>query len=201
MVEQNLFSVAELTAFAEEHIQYEVATLVQAATLWAAAPGLLGPIAHSALLESALVHLRLLDDFLGKDSQYRHKDDVLAIDYLDSWKQEYVLDGSDRNLINAQVAHLSMRRQAGQLWDVVGLSTPVLDRCAGFFTQLQAAGSEYTAHFASARRILVDFRSWYWEQGHLVSSAHQEAEAEAPAATSSTRIISLPLFPPLSRGS
>ena len=61
-----VFSAEELSAFADEHITYEVTMLAHLATLWTTTPAWAGPVANSAFLVSTLVHLRLLDDFLGR---------------------------------------------------------------------------------------------------------------------------------------
>lgn len=84
-------------------------------------------IEGSALLESFLLHVRNLRDFLFRDSS-NHKDDVLAVDYFilqEDWRKirppmgKY-LNGL-RERINKALAHISYTRldyRMDKLWNV-----------------------------------------------------------------------------------
>jgi hypothetical protein len=67
-------------------------------------------IVRNALIESALVHLRNLDDFLGMTSRERRNDDVLAIDFTSDWEPSRILDPLSRQAINKHLQHLTYER-------------------------------------------------------------------------------------------
>jgi hypothetical protein len=80
----------DLDEFARSHLLYEIATLTgQVRGLAARLPditdlGFYDPVS-TALGEASLVHLRLLDDFVGMKKR-RHETDVLAINWPGGWR-------------------------------------------------------------------------------------------------------------------
>jgi hypothetical protein len=83
------------------------------------------PFVGFGLLESLLVHVRLLDDFLankrrkGRDGD----DDLTARDYNSSWSSNGFLKTDERSAINKKLAHLTRSRQdsrVDQLWRTTG---------------------------------------------------------------------------------
>jgi hypothetical protein len=93
---------------------------MEAAILHDARPWGLGADGQ-ALLEAVLVHLRLLDDFVGSKGQVlpsdpkTRNDDVFAAHWLPTWKPKRVLSANLRRKINRQVAHLSAARSAQEV--------------------------------------------------------------------------------------
>ena len=70
----------------------------------------------NALLESALVHARSLDDFLGLAARTKD-DDVIARDYLLSWAAKRALEDHERESVNKRLAHITTGRRKGrQAW-------------------------------------------------------------------------------------
>jgi hypothetical protein len=83
------------------------------------------PFVGYGLLESLLVHVRLLDDFLanrrrkGRDGD----DDLTARDYRSSWSSYGFLKTDERSAINKKLAHLTRSRQdhrVNQQWRTTG---------------------------------------------------------------------------------
>ena len=70
-----------------------------AAELWS--------VVHVSLIESCLIHLRNVDDFLG---QQPARDEVAAVHYLPSWTQRPFLTATERHDINGALSHLTRRR-------------------------------------------------------------------------------------------
>ena len=141
-------SPSELDSFAAEHVEYEVRMLLQQyehlETRWAEVEAAnrhdLGSDGQ-ALLEAVVVHLRLLDDFLGDwkqarrpVSRWRHRrrrvfDSVYARHWDVRWKPTSVLSKKQRKRANAMVAHLSGKRPALGHWQPNELLDPVLKCC------------------------------------------------------------------------
>lgn len=69
---------------------------------------------HNVILEAFLVHVRVLDDFLGK--RQPREEDVLAIDYCPEYEPALALDSEDRLDIDRRVAHLTLRRTDDFQW-------------------------------------------------------------------------------------
>lgn len=89
----------DLDTFARQHVGYEAEMLVGTAELLRRMPE--GTIAHDAVLESFLVHARLLDDFLARDLPKPgtpSEDDVVARHYLPNWPRARVMSKSERDL-------------------------------------------------------------------------------------------------------
>lgn len=67
----------------------------------------------NALLESALVHARSLDEFLGKEKRGQD-DDVIARDYLPEWEPKHALKPAERESVNKRLAHITTERRKGR---------------------------------------------------------------------------------------
>jgi hypothetical protein len=133
----------DLDRFAQTHLLYEVATLsAQVRELDGRVPDItdLGfyDAISTALGEASLVHLRLLDDFLGLEEKRRHKNDVLAIDWPGSWRQTAFLAKGVREDINARLAHLSNVRSLGFPWDLGSLVTDCCTTLLAFIGSVRA---------------------------------------------------------------
>jgi hypothetical protein len=123
-----------------DHVAFEVWALVEQIIVYIERHGPRFPSGSStfpdeqALLEAALVHLRLLDEFLGCTG--RNADDVKACDWP-GWSPNGFL-GAQRKAINAHVAHLSRRRRATQEWDLPTLGKAACVRLVEFFDVIPA---------------------------------------------------------------
>jgi hypothetical protein len=71
------------------------------------------PFVGNGLLESLLVHIRLLDDFLANKRRRgpQGDDDLTASDYNPVWLGNGFLKDDERSSINKKVAHLTRSRQ------------------------------------------------------------------------------------------
>jgi hypothetical protein len=69
-------------------------------------------VVRNALLESSLVHVRVLDDFLSMYAPGR-PDDVVAIDFLTLWKPRTCLTRDERDYVNKRLMHLRTVRGEG----------------------------------------------------------------------------------------
>jgi hypothetical protein len=83
------------------------------------------PFVGYGLLESLLLHVRMLDDFLAnKRSRGRDGDDDLtAKDYNSSWSSNGFLKRNERSAINKKLAHLTRSRRdhkIDQIWRATG---------------------------------------------------------------------------------
>jgi hypothetical protein len=102
-----------------------------------------------ALLEASLVHLRLLDDFLGSKGKYRR--DVVATDWLPSWTPKRFLTKTERDHINLQLAHLSTECDWGYPWDMTSMTTACCKTFDDFVKALDANNPGRAAPLAEAR--------------------------------------------------
>lgn len=215
-VKRRHFTREELSEFAQEHLSYEMGMAAHLATHWRVAPALLGPVSHSAFLVATLVHLRLLDDFVNRTERPTHDDvdsegrvrsrvetdDVLAVDYLPSWTPRERLPRKERRAVNAQVAHLSMRRTRGRPWDAIELARTVLGECDRFLSELEREDPEYAACLEAAGQLVERFLLWADEyDDDWYDSDRLKPRTETAATTSATLITELPLHAPPARGS
>jgi hypothetical protein len=79
------------------------------------------PFVGYGLLESLLVHVRLLDDFLA--NRRLRDDDLTASDYNSSWSSNGFLKTEERSAIHKKVVHLTRSRRdhkADQRWRTTG---------------------------------------------------------------------------------
>lgn len=128
-----------LSQFATEHLRYEIVTLAEIAasypTTWSKQRF------ERCGLESLLVHVRLIDEFLGFElpsAGSRSEKDVRALDYLPTWSRSHPLTKQEREDIGAYVAHLSTKRVTGKMWKPVELAFRTLshfDRFVAAVTQ------------------------------------------------------------------
>jgi hypothetical protein len=133
----------ELIAYGRGHLYYEVERSAAIPFLIAArgaAPSGRARIEHDSLLESFLVHVRLLDDFLGDPGQAQptrrnDSDDVFARHWLPTWTPRRFMSEDERDRANAQIAHLTGRRIMGYGWSVPDLAR----RCCESFESFAAA--------------------------------------------------------------
>jgi hypothetical protein len=83
------------------------------------------PFVGNGLLESLLLHVRLLDDFLGNRRRRGPEgdDDLTAKDYNSSWSNNGFLKRDERTAINKKLAHLTRSRRnqkVDQRWRTSG---------------------------------------------------------------------------------
>lgn len=107
---------------------------------------------YMALVEAALVHLRLLDDFLGQPPTGQH-DDVHAQQFAPTWQPKRFIDPDERQRINAQVQHLAWRRTSGADWDFSTLCLAFAERFLEFLNVLDHTAPECSDWFTEIRDI------------------------------------------------
>jgi hypothetical protein len=73
-------------------------------------------VVSNSLIESFLVHARLLDEFFGAKSRGPRNRDVRAKDFNPSWVRGYVLTADERDGIDGKVVHLAEDRVEGFPW-------------------------------------------------------------------------------------
>ena len=93
---------------------------------------------EDALLEASLVHLRILDDFLGPkpDTSSRRVRDLNAADWLPDWRVEVWLDPAVRNLIDWKVAHLTSVSAVHYEWRLATLGAALCDVLERFLAEI-----------------------------------------------------------------
>jgi len=118
-------------------IRYEVHAMWSTALEYASRPrDLFGSdvTIDNALIESCLVHARLLGDFLDVKKS-RYEDAALAVHYLASWDSKDTLAKDERKRINWMIMHLSAKRsRVKEGVDLVGTADrvmQVMDRFIG----------------------------------------------------------------------
>ena len=106
-----------------QHVGYEASQLGGAATLierghFPTSGGTdVERIVGNALLESALLHLRSLNDFFGRTAS-SHMEDVFAVDFLPSWDPRWVLTVDEKKTLDQRLAHLTTARRGRPLrWE------------------------------------------------------------------------------------
>lgn len=130
----------ELDTYAQ-HVAFEINMLVDQVEYYIDTHGPVFPASSSpspeeeALLESSLVHLRLLDEFLACSG--RHRDDIRA-DFWPGWTGQCFLKPAVKRAINAQVAHLSGKRATYQ-WDLAVYARDCCTAMLAFFAAIPAA--------------------------------------------------------------
>ena len=129
----------DLRAFAEEHVCYEVEMLIGTSRMLSPQPR---SVADNAMLESFLVHARLLDDFLTlkvPKPGSKFEDDVVAGHYIMKWTPRTILTEADRDLVNKFVAHLTSGRMTKEPVPVLALRAKVLSGFQRFLAELPPA--------------------------------------------------------------
>ena len=139
-------TTTELDDFAKEHVEYEVRMLLQQFELLDLRQSDVDNASRTdlrpdgqALLEAVLVHLRLLDDFLGSRRQLQRRwswrrpwrtrkpyADAFARHWDPKWEPSRVLSGAQRTRVDVMVAHLSATRTARPVWTPDNLLESVL---------------------------------------------------------------------------
>lgn len=169
-------SEQDLADYAEGPITYEIEMLMrQLALRISLDPGPRHPPPEegallNALLEACLVHLRLLDDFLGSPRQAKAArpgdlDDIFARHWHPGWRPSRFLTEQQISDINAQLAHLAARREHWQFpWPLDELAADCSERFEQFCIELEASNPERAAAFAIARsfamKILAEHRPY-----------------------------------------
>jgi hypothetical protein len=137
---------------AEEHYCYEAERLVLQSfdPLIREPPGK-WPHRHDALLEAALLHVRVLDAFFhdGRPDNPTADDSVVAGHYLDANPSGFLTKTERRNL-NAQLAHLAARRVGQHPWRPWELALKWANRHNRFRSQLARVHPERVEWFARA---------------------------------------------------
>jgi hypothetical protein len=123
---------------AARDVHFEVKSLWTTAIEYASRPrDVLGRdvTIDNALIESCLVHARLLADFL--DLKKASREDVLAVHYLPSWESTDTLTKSERDRINWMIMHLSAERsRVGNGIDLVETAERVLQVIGRFVGEI-----------------------------------------------------------------
>ncbi len=115
-----------------------------------------------AVHEAFLVHIRVLDDFLGKSAPF--KEDLLAVDYCPKYAPSFSLDEDARTDIDRRVAHLTLTRTDDFQWgERYHLTRPVFKQFGVFVEAL---------HRGSSRASVVRWTDLPERQG--VSPSHDE---------------------------
>ena len=113
------------------HIRYEIAMLAQLVVPRTLAEAFV----EHALLESAVLHCRVLCDFYGPRASRRpHKDDAFAEDY--GYAPKEMLDDATRERMNKLAAHLTLRRtellSRQPKWQLDNTARKILEHSHGF---------------------------------------------------------------------
>lgn len=134
-----------------EHLEHEVAQFLGALAEFTALdePGVLDldradpvRIRRTAFFETVLLHVRLLDDFLGTEPQRR--DDFWAGHFIDDWETSSPLSGlppptpgglSVRECINKQLAHLTTARLSQQDFPIRDMADAIIGGLRDFVGQ------------------------------------------------------------------
>ena len=130
------YSDRELRDIAQSHLRHEIVTLcgqVRELRHWDNPGSLLAP-AHDALLEAPLLHLLVLDDFLGTPPNIS-QGDVGAQHYLPGRALAPVLSRQERQEVEAQL-QLGRPRRPLQEWDHDGITARMCEAFVGFAQSL-----------------------------------------------------------------
>jgi len=172
----------DLKAFATEHVCYEVEMLIGTSRMLRPEPR---TVADNAMLESFLVHARLLDGFLTgaiPKPGDRFQDDIVACHYVSEWDRGTVLTLADRDLVNKLVAHITSERMNQQPVPVLALQDKIAAALKKF---LNALPSDKQPWFERAARAL---------------SAEPVAAAAITSTTNSTGVLMMGRLQPSGDG-
>jgi hypothetical protein len=87
---------------------------------------------RNALLESLLIHARVLQEFLNRKSS-QHADDVLAVQFVPDWNDDLrVVVGDIVTRMHKQLAHLSLARERKRPWPVIQIADDILSEMRRF---------------------------------------------------------------------
>jgi hypothetical protein len=151
----------ELREVAEGAIRHDVVSLCEQVQAVMGGPVLGGPggrAGHDALLEAPLVHLRVLDDFLGTPPL--GADAIGAEHFLPGRSLAPVLSRQERDEVDA-VLGLGRPRRPLRTWDHAGIAMRMCEAFLGFVQHLERhpepAVSLRAAWFAASRTMAHDF--------------------------------------------
>jgi hypothetical protein len=125
------------------HVCFEIEALLDQVALLVERFGPTGPQGSDTdtegepMLEASLVHLRLLDDFLGPIR--KHPEDVHASNWVHGWAGRAFLEPRVRKVIDWQVAHLSTRRVVWADWDLPSYVAACCEALTRFFEEIADA--------------------------------------------------------------
>jgi hypothetical protein len=129
---------AELEALAPE-VGYEVRMMAHTVVVGAQDFGLpaeVWRVIRFGLLESCLIHIRNVDDFLGHPEPRR--DDLTAADYRPGRTPKRFLTDEERDAINGALSHLTRRRSGpNPEWPLAALARRGLDAFQAFLAGLE----------------------------------------------------------------
>jgi hypothetical protein len=141
---------------AAEHVGYELQMAVAGALRFhdrnreVYPPRIMEATIDDALLEATLLHLRLLDEFLsGRARREKHPHAVGAYDWLDDYSGCFL--GDTLELVDAQVAHVSLARVTAHEWDLPRLALLCCQRYDTFLRRVAAKLPDRSPAFARAR--------------------------------------------------
>ena len=153
-------SDTDLAAIAEGHLAYEMRTLWQQVRDPRLSYNAWDAHTSDSLLEAALVHLRVLDEFLtmpaARTGPDRPRDNVVAEHYTGTTLAGFLTRGPDGDDelgdINAQLSHLAVRRRESRLWPVTDMAC----RCGKAMQQFVTAARPEFKPALSEVRIQAD---------------------------------------------
>ncbi len=124
-----------------EHVNYEVLQLIGCISeLRPERSPELSPVVQNALLESLLMHIRNLAQFLDNEPR---KKDMYAGDFVPSWTKPHCVSADDLDRIHRQVAHLTYDRfpegHPNKRWEIEKLVTPLLGALRDFSQRVGGA--------------------------------------------------------------
>jgi hypothetical protein len=156
-------SAGELDDYARHPITYEIGTLIDQLEILEStySPENLDAIGR-ALIEAVLVHLRLLDAFLGDRNQTKEhrpsdKDDVFARHWCPAWEPHGFLTPDEYDGINAQLAHLAARRWHGYPWLLADMTKRCCVGFLEFFDVVAQDAPDRAAAFSAPRARVAAF--------------------------------------------
>jgi hypothetical protein len=103
-------------------------------------------VVRNALLESSLIHIRVLDDFLSRYAPAR-TDDVVAGDFLSSWEPRTCLTQDERDYLNKRLMHLTTVRAEGPAPWQLGKARELMNNFREFLQALEAHDPAKTEWF------------------------------------------------------
>jgi hypothetical protein len=110
--------------------------------------------AWDAVLESWLVHVRVLDEFLRLTRS--EKGNAYAREWYRQWSGGF-LDDAERRAIDRQVTHLNARRRSPAEWDVRGLTEAACAKLIEFCDAVRARHPERHDALVDARGFVERF--------------------------------------------
>jgi hypothetical protein len=112
----------------------------------------------NAVVESFLVHPRLLDDFFGSASRGPKRRDVLATDFHPTWQCQRVLTTAERDGISGKVVHLSSDRVHGFPWNVGDIVVRFADTFSDFVGEDPSRRKQFAQVLGESSRVAGVFR-------------------------------------------